>query len=279
MRSLSCPPITARAVMQACISSIQDPVIKAGLGAVAATVTLAEADYLMRGHGMTLYSIPQSPNVGGIVSGATMMRVYGGTFVKSAGTRPIYDALKSAPQNDICPLCSQRTVSTLDHYLAQSRHANLTIVPINLVPACAECNKSKLDRQPADEIDQSFHPYFDNYDDGRWLAAEVVEGAPAALRFRVVHPAGWSATKFHRAERHFTAFKLAPLYASHAGVELTNIHYSLFRIAARGDANDIRSFLVDRAESARAAHLNSWQTATCEALAASDWFCGGGYAH
>lgn len=277
MRSLPIPTLGVAAVIHACINSIQDPAITMGLGAVTATVTLAETEYLLHGHGMTLFSIAQTPSVAGILSCETMKRVYGRTFVKSAGTRPMYDALKAAPENDICPLCSQRTVSTLDHYLAQSLHANLTIVPMNLVPACAECNKAKLDRQPKDQVDQSFHPYFDNCDDGRWLVAEVVECAPAALGFRVVHPAGWAATKFQRAERHFAAFKLASLYASHAGVELTNIRYSLSRIAARGTAADIRNFLEDRAASARAAHLNSWQTATYDAIANSDWFCEGGY--
>jgi hypothetical protein len=207
-----------------------------------------------------------------------MKRVYARTFVKSAGTRPMYDGLKGAPQNDICPLCGQRTVSTLDHYLAQSFHANLTVVPLNLVPACAECNKNKLDHQPADASQQCFHPYYDNFDDGKWLEAEVVQSSPAALRFHVTYPPEWPALKVQRAQHHFAALKLGSLYASHAGVELTNMSYSLTKIAQRGGPADIRAFLEDRAESARHAAQNSWQTATFEALAASDWFCTGGFA-
>jgi hypothetical protein len=278
MRPLPRPNLNAAAVIDACINSIQDQAIRDGLAQIAGTLVLSEADYIMRGTDMALFSIPQSPTVGGVVSGTTMKRVYASTFVKSARTRAMYDALKAAPENDMCPLCAQRTVSTLDHYLAQSLHANLTIVPANLVPACAECNKNKLDRQPANAADQSFHPYFDNFDDARWLRAQVVQGSPAALLFNVSQPPLWDAMKFERAQRHFNAFKLAPLYASHAGVELTNIRFSLSNIAARGSPEDIQAFLLDRAASARHANLNSWQTATYEALAESAWFCEGGFA-
>ncbi|WP_292420263.1 hypothetical protein [Mesorhizobium sp.] len=189
----------------------------------------------------------------------------------------MYDALKAAPKNDVCPLCGQRTVSTLDHYLAQTLHPTLIVVPINLVPACAECNKNKLDYQPESEVEQGFHPYFENFDDDQWLYANVVEGSPAAIRFFVSAPPGWSATKASRAIRHFERFRLAGLYASHAGVELNNIRFSLERIAERGSLEDVRLFLLDRAESARRAYLNSWQTATYQALARSDWFCDGGF--
>jgi len=278
MRSLPRPNFNTAVVIDACINSIQDPDIRNGLTQISGTLVLSEADYIMRGTGMALFSIPQSPTVGGIVSGATMKRVYASTFVKSSRTRAMYDALKAAPENDMCPLCAQRTVSTLDHYLAQSLHANLTIVPANLVPACAECNKNKLDRQPANAADQSFHPYFDNFDDDRWLWAQVVVGSPAALTFHVTQPMLWDAVKLERAQRHFSAFKLAALYASHAGVELTNIRFSLSTIAERGSAEDIRAFLLDRAASARHANLNSWQTATYDALVNSAWFCEGGFA-
>lgn len=224
---------------------------------------------------MTLFSIPGSdvPHM----SKAQMTRVYSGTFVKSKVTRGMYDLLKSAPPNDMCPLCAQRPVSTLDHYLAQALHPALTVVPLNLVPACAECNKLKLDYQPSSEAQQSFHPYFDDFDDAQWLVAEVIETSPAVVRFWVTAPAGWSTTKVSRAVRHFEAFGLGKLYTSHAGVEISNIRFSLDRIAVKGTPNDVRMDLLGRAESARHSQLNAWQTATYQALAASDWFCAGGF--
>ncbi len=277
MRSLPKPAFNASEVLNACIASIRDLNLSGKLLRVANNVVLAEATYLARGNDMTLYAISPSDGVAGVLTTAEMMRVYAGTFVKSVRGRAMYDSLKAAPRNDICPLCAQRTVSTLDHYLAQSVHANLIVVPINLVPACAECNKSKLNYQPKSDVEQGFHPYFDNFDDAQWLSAQVVQGSPPALRFSVSPPPGWSPTKISRADWHFMAFNLAALYASHAGVELNNIRFSLERIAQFGTPDDVRAFLVDRAESARRAYLNGWQTATYQALGASDWFCNGGF--
>ncbi|MBB4214620.1 hypothetical protein FHT79_001775 [Rhizobium sp. BK212] len=264
-------------MLDACINSIRDEGLSKNLLLASTSIFLAEAEYLARGPAMTLFSIPGSDNVPPAMTTADMKRVYAGTFVKSKVTRGMYDLLKAAPRNDMCPLCSQRTVSTLDHYLAQALHPALTVVPLNLIPACAECNKLKLDYQPSSEAQQSFHPYFDDFDDAQWLVAEVIETSPAAVRFWVASPAGWSATKVSRAVRHFEAFHLGSLYASHAGVEISNIRYSLARIAGTGTPHDVRLDLHERAESARHFQLNSWQTATYQALAASDWFCAGGF--
>lgn len=97
------------------------------------------------------------------------------------------------------------------------------------------------------------------------------------MRFSVSAPPGWPLGKSARAEAPLQVVRLGELYSSHSGVELYNIRFSLERIAQRGTANDIRAFLADRAESAKQAYLNGWQTATCQALARSDWFGEGGF--
>jgi hypothetical protein len=268
----------AKVVLDACTASIRDAALTTKLTHASGSIVAAEEEYSTRGgEGMTLYSIAGSIGVASTLTTAEMMRVYAGTFVKSKKTRAMYDQLKAAPKNDICPLCGQRTVSTLDHYLAQTIHPSLVVVPLNLVPACAECNKSKLDFQPTCDVEQGFHPYFDNFDDAQWLWAEVLETAPAALRFSVRGPACWAPSKIARAISHFDALDLATLYSSHGGVEISNIRYSLERISTFGTPEDVRLLLADRAESARHAQLNSWQTATYQALSSSEWFCGGGF--
>jgi hypothetical protein len=239
-------------------------------------VEQAEAVYLALGNTGDLYAIPLSSGVG-TVDADEMKRVYKGTFVRSKGTRDIYDQLKKLTPNDICPTCGQRTVATLDHYLAQSLHSLLTITPANLLPCCIDCNKAKLDVQPACRIEQTLHPYFDNIDDHHWLKAEVKEVAPAALLFYASPPALLGADMCARVHRHFATFGLASLYASHSAAELVNIRYGLMRIAERGTPDDVRGELSRRADSYRAAFQNSWQTAMYTALASSDWFCEGGF--
>tara|TARA_R110002051_G_scaffold269600_1_gene329808 strand:- start:23782 stop:24576 length:795 start_codon:yes stop_codon:yes gene_type:complete len=260
-----------------CIDSIRDNDFTTRLALAIPSVVAAEATYVLHGEASTLYLIPGTNGVAGHVSTAEMERVYKSTFVKSKATRDLYGAIKSAPENDICPLCSQRTVSQLDHHLPQSAHPALTVTPINLVPACSECNKTKLAQQAGHAGEQTFHPYFEDADDDRWLFAVVKETTPASVLFFPQPPAHWEAIKSERIGWHFATYKLAELYASHAAVELNDIKFGLQEMAERNSAEEISSHLRRVAVSRAAAHANSWRRATYEALADSTWFCGGGF--
>lgn len=278
MKHLDPPTYVTREIIDACVASIEAGSLKTRLGEVANAIVSAEGAYLNAAADASWFTIAQAANVGGIVTGDEMKRVYKGTFVKSTRTRRFYDAIKKLPKNDICPLCSQRTVFTLDHYLAQTFHPALVVAPPNLVPACGECNKKKLDRQPKSAADQTFHPYFDNFDDDRWLTAVVEATIPARVVFSVSPPATWGAVNKQRIENHFVTFGLGALYASHSGAELANIRFYLNKIAQSGTAETIRNFLREQAESALQVHRNSWRTATYFAFSESDWFCSGGFA-
>lgn len=276
MRSLPRPQISARTVLELCARSIRDADLSGRLTAALAGADAAEADYLAYAQRGGLWALPKSAQFGP-VTGQEMKRVYKDTFAKSAGTRNIYDQIKKLPANDICPICGQRTVGTLDHYLSQSEFAALVVVPSNLLPSCADCNKAKLDAHAANPELQTLHPYFDNIDRDLWLTAEVLETAPAALRFRASPPQHWPEVLQRRTLHHFQKFGLAALYASHSAVELGNMRYALVRIAERGDTADVRAELQLRYESSLAAQRNSWQTAMYAALTGSDWFCQGGF--
>jgi len=278
MRKLTPPTFAAGPVTQLCIESLQAGDLKTGLMLVAKAIEDAETEYLARGGDCSLFAIAEAPDIAGTLTVAQMERVYKGTFARSIRTRHIYNAIKKLPPNDICPLCGQRTVSTLDHYLAKSRHPALAVTPANLVPACADCNKLKLDAQPASAEEQTLHPYFDECDDAVWLVAEVQETVPAGLTFAPAPPDAWPALKRSRIRRHFEMFALGALYASHAGAELANIRYSLTLLAAAGGQMAVRQFLQDQAVSSRQVHRNSWRAASYQAWCASNWFCAGGFA-
>lgn len=276
MRRLHRPAYTARDVVDLCTRSIQNEDLKDQLGRIGDQIENAENEYIQRAANEQLFSIAPSNHVGG-VTGDEMKRVYSGTFARSKRTRPIYDKIKKLSANDICPMCGQRTVGTIDHYLPQSLHATLVVTPANLLPCCGDCNKAKLDAQPTTVAEQTLHPYFDDVDDDIWLYASVEQRTPASLLFFPDPPNAWPEDKQARVRLHFRTFGLGALYASHSAVELNNIRYGLQRIAERGTPDNIRAELLRRAESSKVAQINSWQTAMYYAVAASDWFCSGGY--
>lgn len=276
MRRLNRPAYAARDMIDLCVQSIRDEDLSDRLALIGDQIENAETEYIQRGGNETLFSIAPTKVVGEVTVDE-MKRVYKGTFAQSRRTRHIYDAIKKLSANDICPMCGQRTVTTIDHYLAQSLHAALVVTPANLLPCCGDCNKAKLDAQPTVVTEQTLHPYFDEVDDETWLYASVEERMPAALLFFPDPPEAWPEAKQARVRLHFRTFRLGALYGSHSAVELNNIRYGLKRIAERGTADDIRAELLRRAESSEVAQINSWQTAMYYAVTASEWFCNGGY--
>jgi hypothetical protein len=276
MRYLTLPAYAASDIALQCAKSIKDKKLSNGLAVVVTKIGEEEKNYIALGQKEALFTMTRTEQIGGLAVDE-MKRVYKDTFAKSKRTRHIYDAIKKISPNDICPMCGQRTVATLDHYLPQSRHAALIIVPANLVPSCMDCNKTKKDFQPISANEQTFHPYFDNLDGDVWLRASVEVGEPAALLYEARPPVNWSESRIARVHLHFKTFGLRALYASHSAVELTNIRYGLQRIAERGTPEDVQQELLRRADSARAAQINSWQTAMYDALASSDWFCAEGF--
>ncbi len=278
MRSLPKPDVSGAEVLQLCAASIRDPDLKERLLQAEAVVEAAEKLYKEHGEIAELHDIKGTKTVGGLVSRKEMERVYNGTFVKSSRTRSTYTKLKKACINDICPLCGQGTVHQLDHYLPITSFPDYGVTAINLIPACSDCNKYKLIHVPANAGDQTIHPYFDEVDDEQWLFGEVVESTPAAVRFAVKPPDHWDAVLVERLKTHFRIYRLGTLYATHAAVEISNMRHALKKIAATpGFAERIRQHLRERAESCSEVYENSWQRATFDALANSDWFCSGGF--
>lgn len=278
MRSLPKPDVSGAEVLQLCAASIRDLDLKERLLQVEAVVEAAEKLYRKHGEIAELHAIKGTKTVGGIVSRKEIERIYNGTFVKSSRTRSTYAKLKKACINDICPLCGQGTVHQLDHYLPITSFPDYGVTAINLIPTCSDCNKYKLIHVPANAGDQTIHPYFDEVDDEQWLFGEVVESTPAAVRFSVNPPDHWDAVQVERLKTHFRIYRLGTLYATHAAVEISNMRHALKKMAATPDfAERIRQHLRERAESCSEVYENSWQRATFDALADSDWFCSGGF--
>lgn len=278
MIKLDRPVQEAEDVFITCISRVQNASLKARLEGVTQAVVDASVEFDDAATRTRLHRIAIQELVGGVVTRVEMEAVYTQRMAKKgAPGRDIYDALfTSAPQGK-CPLCGHRTVSTLDHHLPKARYPALAVAPLNLVPACGDCNKSKLASVPANASEQTLHPYFDDIDDDRWLVAEVVHTSPAALQFSVKAPAHWSAVLRSRVEGHFQTFGLGHLYSSEAADELLNIRHQLCMLHASGGIALVQIELKGRAESCQQVRRNGWRTATYQAFADSDWFCDGGF--
>jgi hypothetical protein len=271
------PQLVARDVFATCISKVANANLKQRLIDVTDDVQAASDALDVAVAANTTHQI-QTHEMVGLVTRKEMEAVYTNRMakLKSPG-RAVYDALMASAPRGKCPLCAHRNVSTLDHYLPKAEYPSLVVAPLNLVPACSDCNKTKLATRPQSAEDEPLHPYFDHIDNHRWLYAEVIETNPAAFRFFVNGPVDLSQILQARVSAHFTSLKLALLYSAAAADEVLNISHQMEELHAAGGAVTVRLELQSRANSSRAARLNGWRTATFEAMVSSDWFCDGGF--
>lgn len=260
-----------------CVAGVADPALRAKYASVAAVVQAAEANFDAQATAQALHSVGQGALVGGIITTAEMKGLYKGQMSTSnGGGRSYYDALKNAAPNKKCPLCGVGVVSTLDHHLPQSKYPDLTVSPLNLVPACADCNKAKQAKFPAVAAEQTIHPYFDDFTQVQWLRATLSAGPPLTVSYDTFLPATWGAVDGQRAARHFSVFKLAPLFAANANDELAVLKPMLLKLFNAAGAGSVQSYLAELM-TAHSARLNSWQHALYITLANDAWFCGGGF--
>ena len=261
-----------------CISRVRDSVTKRRLTAILPDIEAAAADYVDKAENGGLHLIPQQKVIGA-VPGNEMIKIYDGRMAKKGQPgRPIYDQIKLLPENDRCPFCDHRNISTVDHILPKTRYPIFAVTPVNLVGCCADCNKVKRDVIPTSAFDIVLHPYFDEVTDQQWLVANVVERTPVALTFHVAEVDEWDDVLNARVVHQFELLRLANLYSSQAARETTDIRQNLQRHFDSSGSDTVRVELKYQWESRQGNRINSWQTATYEALAESDWFCGGGFA-
>lgn len=277
MRKINRPQFPLQEIIHLCAGSVRDGQLSERLVAAIPDFSDWEANYVDRAATGELYTIPVS-NMAGTITQGEMSNLYSNTFARINGpTRHIYDAIKLLATGAICPLCNQRTVSTLDHHLSKQNYPGFAVTPVNLVPACRDCNMDTLARKSDTLQTQTFHPYFDSIDDAIWLAAYVEESTPPVVRYCTSPPAAWDDRRRLKVSHHFETFKLGVLYSTHAASELQNILGDLEFIDESGGSEAIRSEMRQRAGSRRRVNRNNWQAAMYDALADSAWFCEGGY--
>jgi hypothetical protein len=278
VRHISRPEHGARSTFELCANSIREDTFRLRLLSISDLIEVAESDYEAHATRTTLFEILPEDNIDNSVTRDEMDTIYKGHLSRlGSRSRYVYDAIRTSTRHGICPLCGHRQVATLDHYLAKSLHPIFAVTPLNLIPSCSDCNKAKLNRQPARASDQTLHPYFDNVANEVWLRATLIEGAPPAVMFRVSPPNCWSKLEFDRVSLHFRTFRLAELYSANAAQELAQIGYGLGKVADSSGANSVKLHLLDQAESRSAEEPNSWQAALYKTLAESEWFCNGGH--
>lgn len=271
----------AKTVYDSCIAEVLDPALKTRLTDAQTNLLEMAAKYASRAPSNELH-LSDASDWGKedqiVVAGLTkkeLMNLYSTQMVKSDDVaRTFYDKLMLAPQSR-CPYCGFGQVSTLDHFLPKSYYPAFSVLPVNLVPSCKDCNTGKGSGK-LKENTQVAHPYFesDQVEKDLWLHVVVRHTSPASVEYVIQTPVNWPADLAVRVENHFRDLNLALRYGVEAGREVISIASYLGKLNTPAT---VRKHLQITSEAEMELHKNSWEAALYAALAASEWYCDGGW--
>lgn len=274
MRKLPKPIDDVADVFLDCISNIQSKQLKKKLELCKDEIMCATQEFETKAGTNQIHKIKSTNMVADIVTKDEMCKVYTDKMAKkSSPGRKYYDKYIALPKNGICPLCGQRIVSTLDHYLPKVKYPTLAVTPTNLVPACKDCNKDKGEKDFTDSAKETIHPYFDDIENEPWLYAKIIQEDEIAIIYEVRKPDSWTIIMHNRVKNHFKMFKLNALYSAHSAEEIRNTHGMLANIYKKTGSTGVSEMLKELYESSKQVNLNSWKTAMYRALSESQWFC------
>lgn len=276
MKAIPKPIFKAKEVFLDCISTVQNENLKKDYTDCQDIIERAEFEFDTKFPANELYLILQQEKLLGRIGKTEMEKVYTYRMVKAGmpGNK-YYNLIKSSAPYGKCPLCSVRDVDTLDHYLPKSKYPKYSVVPLNLVPACTPCNTGKRISFPKNDVEQTFHPYYDNVENESWIRADVLRTNPIGFNFYVQCPNHWSQILKDRARNHFNSFGLNELFTSHANEELRGSKLQLQKLYSLNPIL-LSDHLNDAYDSRRnALGINSWQSIMYNSLLNDNWFIQG----
>jgi hypothetical protein len=173
-----------------------------------------------------------------------------------------------------CRLCACRAASTLDHYLPRATYPEFSVLPLNLVPACWDCNHTKDTTYMRGEAGGAafVHAYLDAaLDDVRFLYAELaVSAGEPTVSYHVEPPGDLPHGLRERIRSHFAELRLATLYLYEAVSELSERRGAIEALwdAGATTATVAQYFRREADSVGSSAGRNHWRYVLLDALAA-----------
>ncbi|HEJ9149286.1 TPA: HNH endonuclease [Serratia marcescens] len=170
---------------------------------------------------------------------------------KKKPARDFYDELMVS-SGEKCPFCGDiGQTKNLDHFLPKAHFPELSVMPLNLVPSCRDCNMGEKGASFAIiEIEQTIHPYIDKaiFFQEQWVFANYIDEDTGALEYYVKCPIEWRQEDKDRASNHFNNLNIAHRYSLEAGKHLSEVidQKNAFKTMIRNLIPDISSEMIIR---------------------------------
>lgn len=233
MKRLAPPNISFNDMLVKCSEGMEQVNVRNNFISVFPTFYAKEEQYQALSLAGNLYTYPKvnpladTTQVVGHLTKRKLVNLYENNLRdKDKPARDYYDALLVS-SGERCPFCGDiGHTKNLDHFLPKAHFPEFSVMPLNLVPSCRDCNmgeKGQFYATVADE--QAIHPYIDKaiFYQEQWVFAEYIDDHDGAFRYYVNCPGAWSQEDKNRAANHFDALDLAKRYRLEAGKHLSEV--------------------------------------------------------
>lgn len=233
MKRLALPNISFNDMLVKCSEGMEQVNVRNSFISVFPTFFAKEQQYQALSLAGNLYAYPKvtpltntTPVVGHLTK-IKLVNLYENNLRdKDKPARDYYDALLVS-SGERCPFCGDiGQTKNLDHFLPKAHFPEFSVIPLNLVPSCRDCNMGEKGQAYATvEDDQAIHPYVDKdiFYQEQWVYAEYIDEDDGAVVYFVQCPAAWSQEEKNRAENHFNSLDLANRYSLEAGKHLSEV--------------------------------------------------------
>ncbi len=271
------PKMTTEEIAIACAAGIRDRDLRS-------RVTSSHAELIANGTRLRkaaiadkLHKVAKADYPVAKLTDKELIRLYDQQLARrSSRARIYYDELLASAPYGRCVYCRHGQAMTLDHYVPKTQVQGLSIEPWNLVPACRDCNSCLGNEFSKHPNNQLLHPYFTPAI-GRWLRASVDETNPVSISFFPDPGSDLSAELGDRIVFQFERLDLASRFSILCGTDLAGLGRLLPTNFGGRPADEVSDHLSEQATIGFASDPNDRRAVMYEALAASEWYCAGGY--
>jgi hypothetical protein len=281
MMRLSEPQYSFEQTLDECVTGVTgNAALREKMTLSKPNLTAAGDEYLNAVRTGQLHIIPpintdvdKDPVVINTLKKSDLVKIYDQYFVsEDKPARKIYDALLNSAKEK-CPFCGGiGTPRNLDHFLPKAHFPQFSVLPLNLVPSCRDCNMDgKAHAFATNAEDQIIQPYADKdrFFIEQWIFAKYHAGnnmEPGEFEYYASPPEGWSEVEKLRVRKHFNDFDLAKRYATKAAELLGTVLNQIKAMEQVGlESGDIRSVLLQPVVDS-VPFVNHWQKGMYQAL-------------
>lgn len=277
MWPVDAPEVTSSEVANAAVTRVHNRSLKGRVHAAISSLEANGSHYRQLASSGSLHTALPSHFVIDGITNQEFEDLYTKGLLKRKAGREMYELLRTSGPHGRCAYCQYGLATTLDHFIpkgaASDLFPTLAIEPFNLVPSCKDCNHALGDSYGSEPSTELIHPYFMPRI-GRWLYVEINRTNPVTVTYEARADTGLPTLLQTRLVNEFARLKLDKLYSTIAAKELSGLSSSLSRF---NSAASIRAHLSETTLDAFARDPNDTIGALHEALAESDWYCGGAF--